>query len=44
MKTTKTAYQAPEMEQIEMRVECGFAVSDPTVEVDNNDYGGDGWE
>lgn len=44
METTKTTYQAPEMEQIEMRVECGFAVSDPTTEVDHNDYSGGGWE
>jgi hypothetical protein len=44
METTKTTYQAPEMEQIAMRIECGFAVSDPTTEVDHNDYSGGGWE
>lgn len=40
METTKTTYQAPEMEQIAMRIECGFAAT----EVDHNDYSGDGWE
>ncbi len=44
MKQNKTAYLAPEVELVEIRVESGFVTSDPTTDVDHNDYSGDGWE
>lgn len=49
MKTTKKAYQAPEVEQVEMRVEQGFAGSftsdeNPFDDVPWNDNSGDNWE